>query len=92
MLISRGGRQYRKRVGAILADMGAPSISGPLAVEVEAFPPDERKRDLDNLQKCLFDSLQHGRLFDDDFEIARIAFSRQAVVEGGVLIVRIKSA
>ena len=36
---------------------------------IEAYPPDKRKRDLDNLFKSLLDSLQFARVFPDDNQI-----------------------
>jgi crossover junction endodeoxyribonuclease RusA len=59
-LISREGRRYRERVQAQLAALGIRPLSGRLVVRVEVYPPDNRRRDLDNLQKSLWDALQHG--------------------------------
>ena len=45
-LISRGGRAFRDAVRAALAAAGTKPLSGPLAVAVEVYPPDRRRRDI----------------------------------------------
>jgi crossover junction endodeoxyribonuclease RusA len=69
ILISREGRKYRERVSAILRSMRIEPMNGDLQMSVQFFPPDQRRRDLDNLQKGLWDSLQHGGVYRDDSQI-----------------------
>ncbi|MBX3378441.1 MAG: RusA family crossover junction endodeoxyribonuclease [Phycisphaeraceae bacterium] len=88
-LISRAGREYRATVKAKLLTMGAPSVTGPLTVLVSVFPPDRRRRDLDNLLKCLLDSLQHGGLYRDDSMIDRIDIRRGPCTRGGGVHVKV---
>ena len=40
--------------------MGIKPLTGKLVVDVEVFPPDNRRRDIDNVQKALLDALEHG--------------------------------
>lgn len=89
-LISREGRRYRERVGAILASAGVRPLSGPISIRVEVYPPDRRRRDLDNLQKSLWDALQHGGAYADDSQIVRLEVTRCAPVAGGAVIVRVE--
>lgn len=89
MLISRKGREYRERVLVTLRLAGVKPISGPLAVHVELYPPDERKRDADNALKAINDSLQHGGAFHDDSQIVWLLVEKAQVVSGGKAIVRI---
>lgn len=91
-LISREGRRYRKAVVALLAAMRAGPMHGALAVRVKVHPPDGRRRDLDNLQKALFDALEHGGAFSDDSQIAKLEVERADVVSGGKVIVEITPA
>ena len=91
-LISREGRRYRERVGAILASMNVRPLLGPVVVRVEVFPPDRRRRDLDNLQKSLWDALQHGGAYQDDSQIMRFTVERFQPTPGGRVIVRIEEA
>jgi len=89
MLISRAGRAYRDTVVAILRAARVKPLSGPLAVHVELYPPDNRKRDAENSLKALNDSLQHGGAFHDDSQIVWLLVEKADVVPGGKLIVRI---
>lgn len=89
MLISRGGRAFRAAVCAILAARGVRPIAGPLELVIDVFPPDQRRRDLDNLQKALLDALAHGGAYHDDSQIARLTVQRQHVVPEGKVQVRL---
>jgi crossover junction endodeoxyribonuclease RusA len=72
-LISRQGRRYRERVCAILRALSVPELDGHLIMELELYPPDRRRRDLDNAQKGLWDALAHGGLYRDDSQIKDFA-------------------
>lgn len=89
-LISREGRRFRKRVLAILAARGVKPLLGLLAVEVEMYPPDNRRRDIDNCLKSLFDALEHGGAYHDDSQIVQLAIEKREPVEGGKTVVRIR--
>lgn len=88
-LISRGGRAFRQAVCAILAARGVRPLAGPLALEIVIYPPDRRRRDIDNVQKALLDALQHGGAYGDDSQIIRLAIEKGEPVDGGKTTVRI---
>ena len=90
VLISREGRLYRERAGLALAQMGLQPLRGLLVVSIEAYPPDKRRRDLDNLLKSLLDSLQHGGAFVDDSQIVDLRIVKRAAVPNGRVIVHIE--
>lgn len=83
-------KAYRRDVGWLLA--GSPGFgSARIAVEIVAFPPDNRKRDLDNIAKVLIDSLMHAGLFDDDSQIDDLRIWRGPVRKGdGAVSVRVQ--
>jgi Holliday junction resolvase RusA-like endonuclease len=89
-LISRGGRAFRDAVCAILAARGIRPLDGPLVVEVRVFPPDKRRRDVDNVQKALLDALQHGGAYGDDSQIVRLTIEKREPLDGGKTFVRIR--
>jgi crossover junction endodeoxyribonuclease RusA len=91
-LISREGRRFRGRVLAILAAMRIQPIVGRLAVQVQIYPPDNRRRDIDNVQKALLDAMQHGGAYADDSQIVRLTIDKCEPVEGGKTVVRIERA
>ena len=60
------------------------------AVVVEAFMPDRRMRDLDNLFKALLDALVKAGVLVDDSVIDDLRIVRKCVVKGGKVLVSIK--
>ena len=76
VLISRGGRNYRKKVMQYLKSRGIEKLIGPLSINIELYTPDRRRRDIDNVLKAMLDSLQWGRVFEDDNQIFRLAIEK----------------
>jgi crossover junction endodeoxyribonuclease RusA len=70
-LISREGRTFRTSVCALLGGGGQrrPPAGGRIALAMDAFPPDRRRRDIDNLLKSTLDALQHAAVYADDNQI-----------------------
>jgi crossover junction endodeoxyribonuclease RusA len=91
-LISREGRRFRERVCAVLAATRVDPLAGPLTVEIEIYPPDRRRRDIDNVQKALLDALQHGGAYRDDSQIEDLRIKRCDCVPAGRTLVRIRKA
>lgn len=91
-LISRGGRAFRAAVCSHLAARRIKPLSGPLAVQIDVFPPDHRRRDIDNLQKALLDALQHGGAYHDDSQIVSLTIHKREVVPEGRTHVSIEKA
>ncbi len=60
------GRAYRESVVTMLRQAGVPEMTGPLAIRVDVWFPDRRKRDKDNLKKALYDAIQHSGVCKDD--------------------------
>lgn len=90
-LISREGRRFRQRVLARLAALRPQPLVGDLDVEIDAYPPDRRRRDIDNLTKALLDALQHGGLYADDSQVACLTIARCEPAPGGKTIIRIRN-
>lgn len=88
VVISQKGRAYRERVLALLArgygnGPRKPPSGGRIALEMNAFPPDRRRRDLDNIQKAILDSLEHGGVYEDDSQIDLLITRRCEVNKPG---------
>lgn len=60
-----------------------------IGIDIEAYPPDRRARDLDNLCKSAGDALMHAGVFKDDSQIDDLRIRRMQVHKGGRLLVRI---
>jgi len=91
VLVSARGRAYRQEVGALLFENRPrkPPAAGRIALSIDAFPPDRRRRDLDNLPKSLLDALQHASLYHDDSQIDILTIQRGRPRSPGVVAVRL---
>jgi crossover junction endodeoxyribonuclease RusA len=81
--ISAEGQAYRETVRQTMALRATQALSGRVAVTVTAYPPDKRKRDLDNVLKALLDALTHGGLWADDEQIDDLRIVRSDVLKPG---------
>lgn len=74
-LISAKGRAFQSDACAAIIEqlrkLPKPS-SAPAAVEIILYPPDARRRDIDNYNKALFDALTHAGIWEDDSQIKRM--------------------
>ncbi|AQT67924.1 Crossover junction endodeoxyribonuclease RusA [Anaerohalosphaera lusitana] len=87
-LISREGRTFRKKVCALLG-RGIEPLEGRLAVVLDIYPPDRRRRDIDNVQKALLDAVEHAGVYRDDSQVDLLITRRRDVVKGGRAVVHI---
>ena len=91
-LISREGRTFRRNVCALLGGGGMrkPPSGGRIALAMDAFPPDRRRRDLDNIQKPVLDALEHAGVYADDSQIDLLVTRRREAVPDGRLLVTVE--
>lgn len=61
-----------------------------LDVSIVAYPPDKRRRDLDNMLKQLLDALQFAGAYCDDSQIDRLSIERGEDKKHGLVEVRIQ--
>jgi len=88
--ISREGRHYRDRVAVECDLRRVVAFEGRLAVQIIAYPPDRRKRDLDNVLKALLDALEYGGCYVDDSQIDQLTIVRAPKVTGGSVTVTMR--
>jgi crossover junction endodeoxyribonuclease RusA len=89
MIISAEGRSYRKAVAdQVLIQRGAKHYTGKLRVQIEAFRPDNRRRDLDNLLKAVLDGCTHAGVWEDDSNIIDLRIYWAESI-GGMLKVKV---
>jgi crossover junction endodeoxyribonuclease RusA len=92
VLISKAGRKYREVVIALVRSCGIKTLTGKIELLLEAYPPDRRRRDLDNLLKCVLDALEHAGAYQDDSQIVKItAKKHNPMPPDGMLYVRINN-
>jgi Holliday junction resolvase RusA-like endonuclease len=88
-LISREGRAFREKVCAILSARRIKPLPGPLSVRMELFPPDLRRRDLDNYLKGTLDAVEHAGAYHDDSQIKELQVWMRGPIPGGKVLLRI---
>lgn len=74
-LVSADGRKYQSAACAAIIEQlrRLPKPSAELAaVEITLYPPDARRRDLENYNKALFDALTHAGVWEDDSQVKRM--------------------
>jgi len=89
VLLSKDGRDYRKRVGWIALELRLAGVIPKLPMQdrvkvtILASPPDQRRRDLDNLLKSLLDALSHASVWLDDSQVDDLRVIRVAPTKPG---------
>ena len=90
--ISAKGRNFRRSVGIIVAAYRVESLEGPLAIGITMIPPDNRRRDIDNILKPLLDALQHAGCYEDDSQIVHLNIHKNEPQKPGNVLVRVAKA
>ena len=76
-ILSVKGRNYKQAAWAdILTQDQKLGLNPPISVFIRAYPPDKRKRDLDNILKPVLDALTAAAVFDDDSMIDDLRIQR----------------
>lgn len=74
IFIKERGRTYREDVIKIIKDQNLDIRANvPLSVSITVTPPDNRVHDIDNILKCLLDSLSHANFWEDDRFVRKLA-------------------
>ncbi len=75
--VSKKGIIYQGQVLAIcLQKRAVKRLTGRLRVDITLYPPDKRKRDVDNYPKVLLDSLTKAGVWEDDEQIDKLTITR----------------
>ena len=83
LIISPAGQEFRRNVIALvdtIANIERFTKDDRLSLDVNFYPPDNRRRDLDNFcGKALQDALQHAGIYPDDSQLDSVTYNRMAV-------------
>ena len=86
-LLSAEGRAYQAN---LVKFDGVAFGEKRVSVKIKAYPPDKRRRDLDNLLKPLLDLMQKGGVFNDDGQIDALSIVRGEVKKEGYVVIGIE--
>lgn len=85
--IAKKGMDFRQAcLDACIKHYGLYGRDIKLAVLIEAYPPDKRKRDLDNILKPILDGLAHAKVFEDDVQVDKLTIWRCMPMLGELII------
>lgn len=93
--ISQKGRKFRDQLITDFHEQleGMPKIEGKVRIDVIAWVPDNRKRDLDNLMKPVMDAMTHAGFWSDDSQVDQMSVYRGTkVAPEGACYIRVSEA
>lgn len=89
--VSEKGKAFAEHVFWLVREQKAnQKLQGNLKIEVNIYVPDNRRRDIDNLCKSLFDALQKAGVYLDDTQIKDYRMIHCGVVKGGKVVLSIE--
>ena len=91
VLISRDGRRYREVVVEMFRNEKVVAYACPVEITIELYPPDKRRRDVDNSLKCLLDTLTHAGMYEDDSQIKKLTVTKHdPMPPAGMAYIKVK--
>lgn len=89
VFLSGAAKEYRKEVFYALRShekFGKQKVS----MYINMYPPDNRKRDIDNILKTVLDALQYAQIFDNDNQVVVLRIEKFSKIANGALDVIIE--
>jgi crossover junction endodeoxyribonuclease RusA len=81
--LGKKGKEFRESVFLCVYSAQEGRLNARLHMEVYLYPPDNRKRDVDNVLKPLLDALEHAGTYENDSQIDKLCVTRMEVTKGG---------
>lgn len=91
--LRKAGKDYYAIVKrAVMLALGADHepLGKRLKMSVDVFPPDRRRRDIQNVLKVLCDSLEKAGVYVDDNQIDHLIVLRREVEKDGKVVVELE--
>lgn len=89
--ISKQGKAFRRLVSDhVMAHRAAKLFDVPIKITLDVHYPDNRRRDLDNLNKSLLDALQKAGVYTDDSLIEELHMIKRPNITGGKVVAQIE--
>ena len=76
--IGKAGLEFRQIVCDIFdSDLrNFETLQGKLKIIIKVYPPDRRRRDIDNILKSLLDALEHAGAYENDVQIVNLHITK----------------
>ncbi len=88
--LSKKAIAFHSAVADIISKKGSiRTCKGDLIAEVILYPKDNRRRDIDNPCKALFDSLVKTRVIADDSQIKQVIITMGEIFKGGACDIKL---
>lgn len=89
--LSPSWRAYRETVAGIVQQQWRPrpALAGALYVSLFFYPPDKRRRDIDNPVKAILDGLTHSGIWRDDVQVRAMYLAWQEPATPGYVLLQI---
>ena len=81
--LGKKGKEFRQEVIIAVYNARQGGLNARLHVEVYLYPPDNRKRDLDNVLKPLLDAMEHAGVYENDSQIDKLCITRMETTKNG---------
>ena len=81
--LGKKGKEFREAVFLCCLNARKGTLNARLKMEVYLYPPDNRKRDIDNVLKPLLDALEHANVYENDSQIDKLCVTRRETIPGG---------
>lgn len=88
--LGKKGKEFREAVILAVYNAKQGGLAGRLHMEVYLYPPDKRKRDIDNVLKPLLDAMEHAGCYENDSQIDKLCVTRREVMPEGSCYVEVK--
>lgn len=82
-------RAWRREATVLVRAARRVTFSAPVAVVLHLYPPDRRKRDLDNVIKAVLDVLVLGGVLKDDSQVVELRVVKNPPQKPGQVLVEV---
>ena len=81
--LSAKTRLFRQKVSDTVSELNLGTLTQACEVFIALYPPDKRKRDIDNYIKQTLDALQHAGVFEDDSQVNKLTVIKHEPIKYG---------
>jgi len=92
MILAQKVRDYFTECRFCVNSMYGKNLDSLLEITIELYPPDLRRRDIDNCIKPILDGMTYSKVWLDDSQIKAMHVYMKEKIKGGKVILKISEA